>query len=293
MTPYEVMRALTSSSVPLGDALRQSLLIPVVAEDDVLARWINDELTGYQEGNELPDYRVYTLDVHGDATNSAWKYTNIGLPLGGLGETLRDYADRQHNFRMGVDELERTATSGQSGLRIAWDSGAVGYLNTAIGAGETAVERSYHFVSLWWEVPFGIVQGILAHVRQRILNELIARVPVEERVVTIADDMGSDVDSGISIGGVGHQVMIASPGGTQGNPVRPGEWVDVEQALLSMGIGAADLASLHEELSDASVDEATRISKSVKWAKAAAAKLGLNAAAATIATVLLRYLGAV
>lgn len=287
-----LLQDIANQRAPLSDALRQTLLLPAVQDESDLRTWINHEVSGYDPGVEIPEYRRAKLPVHGDAANLAYRITGTPVPLTGMPDVLREYGEEPHEFREGIDELERLLRSGNNTFEIPWDPEVVALINGTVGRGGTAIHDSYRFGRVYWLVPAGIIQGIVNRVRQRCLNALIELVPADQRILEIAEEVDPDVRGGLSVAGSGNQIMIGSPGASQRLSVAAGDWASLSRALLAIGISEESLDELKSSL-DAATDEDSKILKAVRWAQARGLDLGVSAAGSAIASLLLQYLGAV
>ena len=288
-----VLGSLVDGGHSLSTALRQALLLPEVEADPDLAEWINQELEGYHsEAVTVPAYRRHTLRIVGNAANRAYHITGTPVPTAGLPDELLDYATEAHEFSESVEQLESLVASGEPEFNVSWDTNAVAGVNAAIGQGGTAINDTYRFMEVWWQVPITLLIGVLSHIRQTALTRIAIHVAPEERFIPTIGPLAKDLP-GLSIAGSSNQVMIGSPGGQQALAQDPGDWETLKSRLLAFGLDLEQLEDLRQVVDDPDAPEDKKIVRAVHWARRAAADLGVSAAGSTIAGLLLQYLGQV
>jgi hypothetical protein len=289
----DVLHALADSSHNLSTAMRHALLLTEVEAEPDLSDWINRELSGYHdESVAIPAYRRHELRVVGNASNRAYRITSTPVPTAGLPDDLREYATAPHEFSESVEMLESLVASGEPEFNVSWDANAVAGLNGAIGKGGTAINDTYRFMEVWWEVPVMVVIGVLSRIRHSALTRIAAHIAPENRFMTTRDSLVDGL-SGLHIAGSSNQIMIGSPGGQQALAIDPGDWASLESRLLAFGLGLGQLEDLRGIVDDPDTPEDTKTARAVKWARRAAADLGVSTAGSSIASLLLQYLGQV
>lgn len=75
------------SSLP-GALLKTKVLLHQIGQKE-LVEWVNNELNGYSDDDELPEYRIIHTKVVGTVVNIAYRYENFDLPTMHLEEKWR------------------------------------------------------------------------------------------------------------------------------------------------------------------------------------------------------------
>lgn len=83
----EIIAMTTDSKRSLADALRKCLILAFDLNNDKLKEWIEKELNGYSQGDEVPEYRKAMLQSKGNFTGGggAWLPARP-LPMGIIDE---------------------------------------------------------------------------------------------------------------------------------------------------------------------------------------------------------------
>ena len=94
MAKSKIIKDLANGTIDTATALKRTKVLLSELNDSQLLHWVNCELTGYSDDEELPDYRV----VYGQLVGSYFKgsmtrymqWTNVSLPLGNMPEELQE-----------------------------------------------------------------------------------------------------------------------------------------------------------------------------------------------------------
>ena len=94
MAKSKIIKDLANGTIDTATALKRTKVLLSELNDSQLLHWVNCELTGYSDDEELPDYRV----VYGQLMGSYFKgsmtrymqWTNVSLPLGNMPEELQE-----------------------------------------------------------------------------------------------------------------------------------------------------------------------------------------------------------
>lgn len=93
MAKSSIIKDLANGSIDTATALKRLKILLVCFEKPELMAWVNNELIGYKNVDNVPPYRKYTGQLKGDFIigNSAqmMKYTNTPLPLVGIADDDR------------------------------------------------------------------------------------------------------------------------------------------------------------------------------------------------------------
>ena len=58
--------------------------------DNKIKRWLDNEINGYKNENDVPDYRILESNVRGTYTGGRYKYTNQDIPI--KPEFIKEYS---------------------------------------------------------------------------------------------------------------------------------------------------------------------------------------------------------
>lgn len=81
MAKSNLIKELARGKIDTEIALKQLKLLLDVFPDERIMLWVDKELTGYKEGDELPAYRKATGSLYGSVLNYSISAKNIGIPL--------------------------------------------------------------------------------------------------------------------------------------------------------------------------------------------------------------------
>ncbi len=92
----EIVDLLSSGESNLATALlKTKVLLHKLGEVELLD-WVNGELQGYTNIEDMPNYRVLHLTVQGNGSNGAYRFTGQTLPLMHLEDKVRSMLDTAH-----------------------------------------------------------------------------------------------------------------------------------------------------------------------------------------------------
>ena len=92
----EIIENLSSDTPNLNNALFKTKVLLHHLGEDQLISWVNSELNGYPDIESVPEYRVITVSVYGNASNMAWRYSDHPLPLFHLDKKIRKNLETQY-----------------------------------------------------------------------------------------------------------------------------------------------------------------------------------------------------
>lgn len=163
----EIQSAAVDQNSDLGTILRKCKLLAARLGSQPLEKWLIYESNGYPEIIEVPDYRVWTLQVKGHFFGPFGSGTqNAPIPPILLPERIReDYT--KYKCRQSIASLEAMLKkSKDSQIRIPADNLAV-VLGTSVYEGQKCGQA-------WAEISVGSIIELLNAVRNRILDFALA-----------------------------------------------------------------------------------------------------------------------
>ena len=164
---------LSSESPNLNDALfKTKVLLHKLGEKDLIA-WVDAELNGYKDTEELPDYRILKVTVLGNFSNMAYSYTAQPLPLSYLDEKLRKNLETSY-LRQSIAVIESYAKD-DSSLTLTISPELYGTLSKGL-------DPSYSIERAWSKHQPGDMLQVINQIRSRLLDfvlQLSERIPNE------------------------------------------------------------------------------------------------------------------
>lgn len=169
----EIIEMLSSESPNLNNALfKTKVLLHKLGEKDLIA-WVDSELNGYQDSEELPNYRVLSVTVLGNFSNMAYRYTEQPLPLFHLDEKLRKNIETTY-LRQSIAVIESYAKD-DSHLAITIPPELYPTLSKGL-------DPSYSVDRAWGKHQAGSMLQVINEIRSRLLDfvlQLSDRIPNE------------------------------------------------------------------------------------------------------------------
>lgn len=77
----EIIETLSSDNGVLTHALIKTKVLLHKIGHKELVIWVNKELNGYSQSDELPDYRIIPAQVRVSATNGAYQVNSHPIPM--------------------------------------------------------------------------------------------------------------------------------------------------------------------------------------------------------------------
>lgn len=160
----QIQDAAINSSVDLPALLRKCKVLAARLGNDDFKRWIDNELSGYNNKDDLPEYRVLRVNSKGHFSGAFGSgLRNADIPLLCLPEDFRERLG--HSYLMqpiaAMASLVEKSTSGT--LEEPWDPDVVAHFGQKI---------YQHMVCMqaWKVIPASALVAALDTVRTRVLN---------------------------------------------------------------------------------------------------------------------------
>ncbi|BBB26322.1 AbiTii domain-containing protein [Amphritea japonica] len=162
----EIVEILSSNDGVLTEALvKTKVLLHKIGHKELVA-WVNKELNGYSEGDELPDYRIIPAQVLVSATNGAYEVRSHPVPMSHIDKKFRDmWEQAKLNHSLAVIEKIVTSNDGDT-----LESPIPMEANGMLGKG---LANSYMVQRAWSEIPVAGVSNIMMQVRSRLLDFIL------------------------------------------------------------------------------------------------------------------------
>ncbi len=160
----QIQDAAIDSSVDLPTLLRKCKVLAARLGNDDFKRWIDNELSGYDNKDELPEYRVLSVNSKGHfggAFGSGLRNANI--PLLCLPEDLRESLGHSY-LKQPIAAMAALVENSKSGaLQEPWNPDLVAHFGQQIYENMVCMQA-------WKVIPASALIAALDTVRTRVLN---------------------------------------------------------------------------------------------------------------------------
>jgi hypothetical protein len=171
----EIIEALSSQTGSLTDALlKTKVLLHKIGHQD-LVDWVNNELNGYPDDANLPEYRILPAQVLVNAANMAYQVTSHPIPLGHLTKEQKQSLETAR-MRESLAVLEKLVEKPGGDLQAAIPMEANGLLGRGLANG-------YVIQRAWCQIGHASVAHIFVQVRSRLLDFVLG----------LQDQLGDDL----------------------------------------------------------------------------------------------------
>ncbi|MEG4679320.1 hypothetical protein UXO62_03620 [Enterobacter cloacae] len=163
----EIINDLTSGSSGLTDALlKTKVLLYTIGKKD-LAFWVDNELKGYLNTEDLPDYRIVTARVLINANNMVNFYKAVELYLVHFDE--KDYEEATTScIKLPISQIERLLEESE-GEHFFSESIPVALARHYA----PEIDPSYHITKIYKQIALHNLTAIINQVRTRLLDFML------------------------------------------------------------------------------------------------------------------------
>jgi hypothetical protein len=161
----EIVSALSSEAGSLTDALLKTKVLLHRIGRQELAEWVNHELNGYPDAEQVPEYRRLPSQVLANAMNMAYQITGHPIPLGHLSDSQR-YDLQTTKMHQSLAVLEKFVQDKNGRLQAPIPMEANGILGKGLANG-------YMIQRAWCEIQTADVAQIVVQVRSRLLDFIL------------------------------------------------------------------------------------------------------------------------
>ncbi|MGK0272049.1 MAG: hypothetical protein ACI88H_002715 [Cocleimonas sp.] len=295
----EIVDLLSSGESNLTTALfKTKVLLHKLGEKELL-EWVNGELKGYPDANSLPSYRVLSVTVRGNASNSAYRYQAQILPLMHLDKRIKRKLETTY-LTQSIAVIEEYTQ--QDNLQISIAPEFYPSLSKGLGNG-------FQIESAWGEHSPGSMTQVVTEVTSRLLDfvlELSEKFPNEMETAEMKEkskEFGvSDLFNNAVFGDNATIVVGDSNNQKIKNSVVKNDLASLKKLLLDNGVEEIDISELAvaieadsgcKEVADGSFGQnvSTWIGGMVTKAATTAWNIKVGAAGSLLATAISKYYG--
>ncbi|AAN57309.1 hypothetical protein HRJ35_00625 [Shewanella oneidensis MR-1] len=169
----EIVDLLSSNEPNLTTALMKTKVLLHRLGEKELLEWVDGELKGYPNVDNLPDYRILRVTVIGNSSNMAYRYTRQILPTMHLDKKIKNKLETTY-LTHSIAVIEKYSRNDED-LQITIAPEYYRFLSKGLGNG-------YEIESAWGQHSAGAMTQILTEVQSRLLDfvlELSEKFPEE------------------------------------------------------------------------------------------------------------------
>ena len=184
----QLQKEVVDSGVPISDTLRKAKILASQLKNKEFKRWIDTELKGYDNVDNLPDYRKFAPINLGTFSGPFGKIVkNFPIPVSLLPDDIREFAESSL-FTGGIKELEASASQAakKEGHRFSWPPEMV-----IIARDHVPMSDGSMLVEAWQPISQSQLDGILDQVRNRLLDFLLELQEIDPEVLESEDAIRS------------------------------------------------------------------------------------------------------
>lgn len=298
----EIIEILSSDNGILSNALIKTKVLLHKMGHKELVMWVNKELNGYTEKDELPDYRIISAQVRVYATNGVYAVNSHPVPMKHLNKEFK-HSLEEAKIAYSLAIIEKMVTDSDD---VMFHRPLPMEFNGILGEG---LASSYIVQRAWSEIPVASVSNILMQVRSRLLDfvlELNSEFSEIESDKELKEAVGRFDASNLfnnAIFGDNVTILLGSENNQKvTNSIIKNDFEALSKVLQENGVDRSDVELLKDAINDDqsfSIVEKDKFGPSVKsWIESMLSKaintswqIELGVAGSLLATALNSYYG--
>lgn len=295
----DLITSVTEAKEPISDILRRCLVLAHQLKNETFKVWIEKELNGYPDGEEVPDYRTGGGVAIGHFSGPLGSgVRNQPLPAHILHENHQHFANivRLAQPIVAYDGVDKAQT-----YQLPWPADL-----TAVY--QSKFIQGYALASAWMPVPGSMMAGVVDTVKTRVLKfalEIQDQLEEKAEAKTITEALPqSVVDRILYVTILGGNVSIGDGGIINANNIVAGDMASLEKALKAIGVDDAEFKDLQDSIAqdaaEAAADDKPKalgartlswIGQTTKKAAMGGLKIGADVATAVLTEWIKRQTG--
>lgn len=218
----EIINELIDTDKSISSPLLKTKVLASRLQNEVLLNWVSNELKGYDNSSELPDYRKYQGSITGTFINGSMQYNDQPVPTIGLKREFEEVL-RTMNFSQSISSLETLKGENKSGtLEHTFPAELTGLIQE----NWRKMGNPYlQLVNCKKSIPVNAVVEILAFVRNNLLDFML-KIDSEFGNITEIEELKTKKEQ---IATIMNQTIINTSG--DGNVVNTGEQATVSATI--------------------------------------------------------------
>lgn len=299
----DIIDAATTDAVSVPTLLRMVQVVASRLGTVTLESWVNYELTGYPDSEDVPPYRgPFDAEVVGRLAGPHGSEFDLPLPFTVLPPDMREGWAFKMIFQQPMSELEGLARGGKA-LQNPWRAAFVGEINRRVEAGEMRELIPYHgLIRAWKPISPQQMTAVVDAVRTRVLTlalELEKLYPEAGESRTVPGNIGAVETMIVNvIHGDGNNLAVASPSASLSSGIAPGDLAGLLAAVSAFGLPQDEVDELAAAI-EADGAGATEPGPGVQrflgrlalGTGSVAGKVGISAAGGTVAALVRAFFG--
>ena len=165
----DVKSRLLDDSVPVSSILRMALVLSYEVNDLEFRKWVNSELDGYKDADNVPDYRQKRCQSYGDFVGPGYAYMNgMVLPPSCIPEQyhfITNDVSLRENFRT-LEETLLAALKDGGASKINWPGDLIVLLSDKF-------YQRFNLVKAWVLIQPSDILEVVETVRNRLLRYVL------------------------------------------------------------------------------------------------------------------------
>ncbi|SRR6266446_1847693 len=158
----EIIDAAADEKVPIGTLLRKCLVLQQQVKNEKFRAWLDRELDGYDQMEELPPYRVFNCVNKGLVIGGAAMLNDQPIPLDVMEEKDRELVEKVYLDQPAASYENRPNQSANAAL--PWNPSLTAKYQTKFFRRPMVLNRA------WQEIPGSVLVGLLEQIRTRVLR---------------------------------------------------------------------------------------------------------------------------
>lgn len=162
----DIQDAAVTSDTDISVLLRMCRILAARLGNEQFKSWVESELEGYQSTDELPDYRILTVNSEGNFSGSFGSgLRNVAIPLGCIPKEYREnfshsYLTQPISF---YEPLVKQTGEGSDVLMEPWSPDFVAHMGHK-------VYKNMNCLGAWKVIPRGSIVSLIDAVRNKVLS---------------------------------------------------------------------------------------------------------------------------
>ena len=214
----DIINELIDTEKSITSPLLKTKVLASRLQNIELLNWVSNELAGYENTEELPEYRIFQGNITGTYINGTMQYNEQPVPTVGLNEKL-EKTIRSINLNQSISSLENLNNDGESGfLEHAFPAELVGLIQK----NWRKMGNPYlQLINCKISIPASAVNEVLSYVRNNLLDFML-KIDSEFGNITEIEELKTKKEE---IATIMNQTIINTSG--DGNVVNTGDKVKV------------------------------------------------------------------
>ena len=226
----DIINELIDTDKSISSPLLKTKVLASRLQNDVLLNWVSNELKGYDNSSDLPDYRKYKGNITGTYINGHMQYNDQPVPTIGLKREFEEVL-RSMDFNQSIASLEILKGENKSGtLEHTFPAELTGLIQQ----NWRKMGNPYlQLINCKKSISVNAVVEILSYVRNNLLDFML-KIDSEFGNITEIEELKTKKEE---IATIMNQTIINNSG--DGNVVNTGEKANIS-ATININKGSKD-----------------------------------------------------